>query len=146
PEETEIDFSRAPLPPTPRLGTIGLWVGLHGESFLEAGMHHLEARFDFAQVREQLKGQSINGMPPFSDFEFLKQAFTEGERWPVRRERARRLLRAGLITSEQCKQFVEAGAIGSHLENLQRHGGFKGFNQRSVSVVIAATDPRKQQV
>ncbi|HAF03215.1 MAG TPA: hypothetical protein DIT76_05750 [Spartobacteria bacterium] len=36
------------------------------------------------------------------------------------------------------------GAIGSHLENLQRKGGFKGFNQKSVSVIISATDPRKQ--
>jgi hypothetical protein len=29
------------------------------------------------------------------------------------------------------------------LENLQRRGGFKGFNQKAVSVIIAATDPRK---
>ena len=144
PEETEIDFSRAPLPPTPRLGTIGLWVGLHGESFLEAGMHHLEARFDFALVREQLKELSINGMPPFSDLEFLKQAFTEGERWPVRRERAGKLLRGGLITEAQFQKFVSEGAIGSHLETLQRRGGFKGFNQKSVSAIIAATDPRTQ--
>jgi len=144
PEETEIDFSRAPLPPTPRLGTIGLWVGLHGESFLEAGMHHLEARFDFALVREQLKELSINGMPPFSDFEFLKQAFTEGERWLVRRERAEKLLRGGLITEAQFQKFVSEGAIGSHLETLQRRGGFKGFNQKSVSAIIAATDPRRQ--
>src|SRR5207247_9309773 len=88
PEETAIYFSRQPLPSPARLGTIGLWVGLHGESFLEAGMHHLEARFDFALVREQLKSLRVAAMPPFSDFEFLKQAFTEGERWLVHRERA----------------------------------------------------------
>jgi hypothetical protein len=29
------------------------------------------------------------------------------------------------------------------LETLQRHGGYKGFNQKSVSVIISATDPRK---
>src|SRR5438874_2497634 len=45
PEETHIDFSTNKLPPAAGLGTVGLWVGLHGESFLEAGMHHLEARF-----------------------------------------------------------------------------------------------------
>jgi hypothetical protein len=28
---------------------------------------------------------------------------------------------------------------------LQRKGGFKGFNQKSVSAIIAATDPRKAQ-
>jgi hypothetical protein len=81
-------------------------------------------------------------MNPFSDFPFLRQAFTEGERWPVRRERAERLLADGLITRKQAEQFIREGAVGSHLENLQRHGGFKGFNQRSVSAVIAATDPR----
>ncbi len=144
PEETQIDFSSIRLSPAPRLGTVGLWTGLHGESILEAGMHHLEARFDFALFREQLKACGINTMKPFSDFDFLRQAFTEGERWPVRRERAERLLSADLITAAQCEKFIREGAIGSHLENLQRHGGIKGFNQKSVSAVIAATDPRKQ--
>jgi len=142
PDETQIDFSSHKLPPAPRLGTVGLWVGLHGESLLEAGMHHLEARFDFDFLRAQFRESGVNTMPPFSDFPFLRQAFTEGERWPVRRERAERLLSAGLITREQSEQFIEEGALGSHLENLQRHGGFKGFNQKSVSVVISATDPR----
>jgi hypothetical protein len=50
----------------------------------------------------------------------------------------------GLITDEQFEQFAKEGAIGSHLENLQRKGGFKGFNQKSVSVIIEATDPRRQ--
>ncbi len=144
PEETQVDFSAQKLLPAPRLGTVGLWVELHGESFLEAGMHHLEARFDFDHLRDQLKEADINSMAPFSDFPFLRQAFTEGERWPVRPERAQRLLDAGLITREQFDQFTQAGALGSHLEYLQRHGGFKGFNQQSVSVVIAATDPRRE--
>ena len=144
PGETEIDFSRQGLPPNKRLGTIGLWVGLHGESFLEAGMHHLECRFDHSLLREQLAGEGVATMNPFSDFPFLKQAFTEGERWPVRRERAEKLLHARLIDEKQFNQFLSEGAIGSHLENLQRKGGFKGFNQKSVSVIIQATDPRKQ--
>jgi len=144
PEETEIDFSRRPLAPAKRLGTVGLWVGLHGESFLEAGMHHLEARFDFALVRKQLSASNISGMAPFSDFEFLRQAFTEGERWPVRAEKVERLQQAGLVTEEQARHFSRDGAIGSHLETLQRKGGFKGFNQKSVSAIISATDPRSQ--
>ncbi len=143
PEETQVDFSSNRLPAAPKLGTVGLWVGLHGESFLSAGMHHLEARFDYELLREQLKAQGINTMNPFSNFEFLRQAFTEGERWAVSRARAERLLAAKLITSEQFEKFMAEGALGSHLENLQRHGGFKGFNQKSVSVVISATDPRK---
>ncbi len=145
PEETEIDFSSIRLAPAPRLGTVGLWVALHGESFLEAGMHHLEARFDFDRLQAQLKQQGINTMEPFSNFEFLRQAFTEGERWLVRHERLQSLCSSGLITHEQMDRFGTQGAIGSHLENLQRHGGFKGFNQKSVSVVIAATDPRHLQ-
>jgi hypothetical protein len=146
PEETELDFSTHKLPPAPRLGTVGLWVGLHSESLLEAGMHHLEARFDFDFLRAQFKESGVNTMSPFSDFPFLRQAFTEGERWPVRRERAERLLSDGLITREQFKQFISEGALGSHLENLQRHGGFKGFNQKSVSAIISATDPRKNHL
>ena len=145
PEETEIDFSRKALPASKKLGTIGLWVALHGESFLDAGMHHLECRFDYNLLRTQLASEGITTMNPFSDFPFLKQAFTEGERWPVRRERAERLLQAGHIDERQFNQFVNEGAIGSHLENLQRKGGFKGFNQKSVSVIIQATDPRTQK-
>ena len=145
-DETEIDFSRHVLPAPKKLGTIGLWVGLHGESFLEVGMHHLECRFDHDLLRDQLAAANVNTMKPFSDFPFLKQAFTEGEHWPVRRERAGRLLRDGLIDEKQFNEFVTNGAIGSHLENLQRKGGFKGFNQKSVSAIIQATDPRKQNV
>jgi len=144
PEETRIDFSTQKLPPSSKLGTVGLWVGLHGESFLQSGMHHLEARFDFDLLRDQLRDQGVNTMKPFSDFEFLRQAFTEGERWTVQPSRVQKLLAKGLISAAQCEQFLREGAIGSHLENLQRHGGFKGFNQKSVSVVIAATDPRKE--
>lgn len=144
PQDVKTDFSRQPLPPSPKLGTVGLWVGLHGESFLDAGMHHLECRFDHALLREQLAGEGIGTMKPFSDFPFLKQAFTEGERWQVRPERAKRLLDEGRIDDAQYRTFLAEGAIGSHLENLQRKGGFKGFNQQSVSAIIAATDPRLQ--
>lgn len=144
PDEVEIDFSRRELPSQPKLGTIGLWCGLHGESFLEAGMHHLECRFDHALLRDQLAREGINTMKPFSDFPFLKQAFTEGERWAVQRSRAEKLRAQDSITQEQFDEFMSKGAIGSHLENLQRWGGFKGFNQHAVSLIIAETDPRKQ--
>ena len=60
PDETEIDFSSHRLPPAPKLGTVGLWVGLHGESFLEAGMHHLEARFDYALLRDNWRAGRAN--------------------------------------------------------------------------------------
>jgi hypothetical protein len=146
PQETKIDFSTERLPDAPRLSTVGLWCGLHGDSFLQAGMHHLEARFDFSVMREQLAAEGVTTMNPFSDFPFLKQAFTEAERWPVEPERVKALLSKGLITEEQADGFIKNGAVGSHLENLQRKGGFKGFNQKSVSVIIEATDPRALQL
>jgi hypothetical protein len=142
PEETEVDFSSQRLQPAPVLRTVGLWCGLHGDSFLQAGMHHLEARFEFENLRAQLADEGINTMNPFSNFDFLKQAFTQGERWQVNPKRVERLLQAGLITQAQAAKFLDEGAVGSHLENLQRRGGFKGFNQKSVSVIIEATDPR----
>ena len=48
-----------------------------------------------------------------------------------------------LAQLDQARQFHEQGAIGSHLENLERNEGFKGFNQTGVSEIISATDPRK---
>ena len=145
PDEVDQDYATQRLPETKAARTVGLWCGLHGDSFLQAGMHHLEARFNFPLLREQLAAEGITTMKPFSDFPFLQQAFTEGERWRVRPERVVALLRENLITAAQSEGFLRDGAIGSHLENLQRKGGFKGFNQKSVSAIIAATDPRAVQ-
>jgi hypothetical protein len=143
PEESTQDFAHQALPDLARPGTVGLWVALHGESILEAGMHHLEAQFDFDELREGLKKEAgIDVMPPFSDFPFLRQAFTAGERWKVNRSRADRALKAGWIDEDQHARFLKEGTIGSHLENLERREGFKGFNQQAVSAIIAATDPR----
>jgi hypothetical protein len=144
PDELMGDFAHDPLPERDHLGTVGLWCGLHGESFNQAGMHHLEAQFDFDALAKQLeKEEGVKTMKPFTNFSYLRQAFTEGERWPVSPVRIERLLKAGLITASQAKQFRDQGAIGSHLENLERNDGFKGFNQTGVSEIIAATDPRK---
>lgn len=146
PAELFNDFAHEPLPARDTLGTVGLWCGLHGDSLLQAGMHHLEAQFDFDELTEQLESQAnVRVMKPFTDFDYLRQAFTEGERWPVAPKRIERLLALNLITGHQAQQFRERGAIGSHLENLERNDGFKGFNQEGVSEIIAATDPRKQR-
>jgi hypothetical protein len=143
PEEASHDFAHQALPDLSRPNTVGLWVGLHGESILEAGMHHLEAQFDFDGLRRGLKAEAdIDVMKPFSDFPFLRQAFTAGERWPVAKPRADRLLALGWIDADQHAKFLREGTIGSHLEDLQRREGYKGFNQQAVSAIIAATDPR----
>ncbi|MCA9291092.1 MAG: hypothetical protein KDA25_08185, partial [Phycisphaerales bacterium] len=140
------DFAHTGLEPASSLGTVGLWIGLHGESMLQAGMHHLECQFDFEGLRDQLQSAGVNTMQPFTELPYLRQAFTEGERWAVAEPRLRRLLDAGLITSMQANQFRMQGALGSHLENLERHDGYKGFNQHGVSDIIDRTDPRKQVV
>jgi hypothetical protein len=54
------------------------------------------------------------------------------------------LLTSRCIRIAHADQFRQQGGIGSHLENLERNDGFKGFNQTSVSEIISATDPRKQ--
>ena len=112
---------------------------------LRACMHHLEGTFDFVNLRDQMtRDAGIRTMKPFTDFSYLRQAFTEGERWPVQEKRIAALLSRKLITSDQADMFRKEGAIGSHLENLERNDGFKGFNQKGVSEIINATDPRRQ--
>jgi hypothetical protein len=144
PDELFNDFAHEELPPREQLGTVGLWCGLHGEAFLQAGMHHLECQFDFEALKQQMEQTGgIKVMKPFTDFPYLKQAFTEGERWPVDERRIESLLAEKKITPQQADQFRAQGAIGSHLENLERNEGFKGFNQNGVSEIIAHTDPRR---
>jgi hypothetical protein len=142
PSEVAVDFAAADLPASASLGTVGLWCALHGESLLAAGMHHLEGQFDFDSLREDLGALGVSHMPPFSELPHLRQAFTEPERWPVDAARLADLVAAGAISGEQARAFATRGAAGSHLENLARRGGFKGFNQSNVSTTMRATDPR----
>jgi hypothetical protein len=144
PDEITGNFAHEPLDAGTSLGTVGLWCGLHGEAILQAGMHHLECQFRFEALVAQLEAAHIETMAPFTNFPFLRQAFTAGERWPVAERRIARLLERNLITPAQASQFRSQGAIGSHLENLERNDGYKGFNQHGVSEIIARTDPRKQ--
>lgn len=142
PEEIVIDFAHHPLPERHHLGTIGLWCALHGDSILKAGMHHLEAQFEFEHLTEDLKSVGIGMMDPFSNFPYLKQAFTRGETWSVDKARVEKLLAEKKITKAEAEKFLTSGAVGSHMENLQRKEGYKGFNQKNVSFIIKKTDPR----
>lgn len=144
PDEVEIDFAHHPLRERETLGTVGLWCALHGDSILEAGMHHLEAQFQFEKLKKDLAGMNIGMMDPFSNFPYLKQAFTQAEQWPVELERIEALLHKRQITREQADHFLAHGAVGSHLENLQRNEGYKGFNKDNVSLIIKKTDPRER--
>ena len=142
PDEVDLDFSHNILEERSELGTVGLWCALHGESILKSGMHHLEAQFNFDKLKQDLESKGIGVMSPFTNLPHLRQAFTVGEQWKVKEARIERLLAKGLITAEQAHRFQETGALGSHLENLERKEGFKGFNQKGVSDIIHRTDPR----
>lgn len=144
PDEIVRDFAHDPLPARERLGTVGLWCVLHGEAILQAGMHHLECQFDFEAARAQLTALGSSSMNPFTDLPHLRQSFTVGERWSICEKRIGRALEKGWITSEQADKFRREGAIGSHLEILQRNDGFKGFNPKGISDIILETDPRLQ--
>jgi hypothetical protein len=142
-DEVVVDFAHQPLPERQELGTIGLWCALHGDSILQAGMHHLEAQFFFEELTRDLAQSGVQMMQPFSTFTYLKQAFTQGETWPVPPERLAKLAQEKRLSEQQVEKFRAVGAIGSHLENLQRREGYKGFNQKNVSFIIHRTDPRR---
>jgi hypothetical protein len=143
PNEVSTDFSREELKERGQLGTVGLWCALHGDSILQAGMHHLAAQFEFDHLIEDIHRYGVEYMAPFSNFPYLKQAFSVAERWEVDPLSVEKLLREKAITSEQAERFLSQGAIGSHLENIQRREGYKGFNRKNVSAIILETDPRR---
>ena len=142
PDEVEGDFSHSPLAARQELGTVGLWCALHGEAMLGAGLHHLAARLDFEAATASLTQLGIQMMAPFSDFSYLRQSFSRGERWSIAADRLERLGASGQLDGRQWAKFAHEGVIGSHLENIQRAEGFKGFNQQKISSIIARTDPR----
>jgi hypothetical protein len=143
PEEVATEFSQEELKDRDQLGTVGLWCALHGDSILQAGMHHFAARFDFERLIADLARSGVGYMPPFSNFPYLKQAFSVAEPWEVEQARVERLLRDKSITNEQGERFLDQGAVGSHLENIERREGYKGFNRKNVSAIIRQTDPRR---
>jgi hypothetical protein len=143
PEEVAADFSREDLPEREELGTVGLWCALHGDSLFGAGMHHLAALFDFDRLIADLGNYGVDYMTPFSDFSYLRQAFSVAERWSVDPQRLAKLVREKILTTEQAEKFLAGGAVGSHLENIQRREGYKGFNKKNVSAIIRQTDPRR---
>jgi 4-hydroxyphenylpyruvate dioxygenase-like putative hemolysin len=143
PEEVATDFTREELRERDQLGTVGLWCALHGDSILHAGMHHVAAQFEFERLIQDVRQYGVEYMAPFSNFPYLKQAFSVAEKWEVDPARVRKLVRDKAVTNEQGEQFLAQGAVGSHLENIQRREGYKGFNRKNVSAIILATDPRR---
>jgi len=50
---------------------------------------------------------------------------------------------SGHLSSEEAENFRLNGAIGAHLENIERNDGFKGFNQPGIDGVLRIIDPRQ---
>jgi hypothetical protein len=61
----------------------------------------------------------------------------------VSETRLKGLLEKRVISQDKKDKFTLNGAIGSHIESIQRNQGFKGFNQDSITAIIHAVDPRK---
>jgi len=140
-DEIAGDFAHDGLEVGKQFGTVGLWCQLHGDSFLAAGMHHLECQFDFDAAQTQLAAEGIETMAPFTDFPHLRQAFTKGESWQVDHERLDQLVAKDAISKADAERFATEGVRGSHLEILERNDGYKGFNQTGVSKIILQTNP-----
>ena len=143
PEEVDIDFPNEPLPKIDRLGTVGMWCKLHGESLFDAGLHHIAGLFDFELITKKLVEADRTPMKPFSEFSYLKQFFSKGQFWPISSVRLDELVSAGRIAKDKAQRFVSTGGLGSHIEIIERNEGFKGFNQQNVSDIISRTDPRE---
>lgn len=142
PEELDFDFAHLPLEPLSKFRRAGIWCSMHGESMLEAGLNHVAGMYDQVQLRAQLAACGVRMMAPFSSFPELYQELTEGQWWPVDPARVDRLERAGQLASAEAEDFRLRGAIGSHLENLERNEGYKGFNQPGIDGVLRSIDPR----
>ncbi len=101
----------------------------------------MAVRSYFTGFPGSFKADGIKMMEPFSTLPYLKQSFTWGEFWPVKEERIRKLLADGLLEKEAAERIALKGAVGSHVENIQRADGFKGFNKQRISDIIVETNP-----
>ena len=144
PGEVAGDFAHQALQSRAEFGTVGLWCLLHGEAMLQAGMHHLECRFDFGAIERQLPLVGVPVLKPFTDLPYLKQAFTARRVLACRGRAVGGRVGGRAVTPTEAERFRQFGAIGSHLEILERNQGYKGFNQAGINEIIRETDPRRQ--
>ena len=142
PHELEIDFAHDPLPELDRHRRAGLVSALHGESILEAGLNHVAGLYDRKALHGQLEQAGFGLMAPFSDTNRLYQELTEGSWAAVDPARVDRLEAEGHLDADQAEDIRLNGAILSHLENIERNDGYKGFNKPGIDGVLRKLDPR----
>lgn len=146
PDEVDIDIGHIELPPLARHRRAGLWCAMHGESILEAGINHVAGMYDQKLLRSNMARRGCEMMPPFSNFDHLYQELTAGERWPVDPSRVDKLEVGGHLSQQEAEDFRLNGALATHLENLERNDGYKGFNQPGIDDVLRIIDPRQNLV
>jgi hypothetical protein len=142
PEELTIDFAHEVLPDLDRHRRAGLLSELLGESILEAGLNHVAGLYDQTALRAQLTATGVSFMTPFSDFDHLYQELTCGDLAPVDPRRVDALEAAGHIGSDEAEKLRLEGSIVTHLENIERNDGYKGFNREGIDGVLRKLDPR----
>jgi hypothetical protein len=143
PHELDIDFAHQPLPPLDRHRRAGILCALHGESILEQGLNHVACFFDQKALRAQLAELGILTMPPFSDMPHLYQELTHGDWAAVDPARVDALEAAGHLPPDEAERIRLDGAIVTHLENIERNDGYKGFNKPGIDGVLKKLDPRR---
>ncbi|WP_397580222.1 hypothetical protein [Sphingorhabdus sp.] len=142
PHELTVDFAHEILPELPKHRRAGLLTELLGESILEAGLNHVAALYDHVLLHGQLEQQNISMMAPFTDWPHLYQALTEGDWCAVDPARVDRLEAGGHIGSDEAERLRLEGSIVTHLENIERNDGYKGFNREGIDSVLRKLDPR----
>jgi hypothetical protein len=142
PEELLVDFAHDDLPPLPRHRRAGLLSELLGESILEAGLNHVACLYDQRLLRAQLGERGVAMMAPFSDMPHLYQELTLGDWDAVDPARVDALEAAGHIDAPEAERLRMDGSIVTHLENIERNNGYKGFNRGGIDSVLRKLDPR----
>ena len=142
PEELAIDFAHEHLPELPKHRRAGFLSELLGESILEAGLNHVAGLYDQRALRRQLAEDGLSFMAPFSDFPHLYQELTIGDWTAVDPRRVDALEAAGHIGAAEAENLRLNGSIVTHLENIERNDGYKGFNREGIDSVLRKLDPR----
>lgn len=143
PHEVDLDFAHEELPPLDRHRRAGILCALHGESILEQGLNHVACFYDQARFRSQMAELGVRMMPPFSDMPHLYQELTCGDWAAVDPARVDALEAEGHLPPEEAERIRLGGAIITHLENIERNDGYKGFNKPGIDGVLRKLDPRR---
>lgn len=143
PHEVDLDFAHEPLPVLDKHRRAGILCALHGESILEQGLNHVACFYDQKAMRGQMAELGIRMMPPFSDMPHLYQELTFGDWAAVDPARVDSLEIAGHLPADEAERIRAEGAIITHLENIERNEGYKGFNKPGIDGVLQKLDPRR---